>query len=55
MDTQCPPAGAERGSTGSFPYLTIDVNVMATALERVHELGGSIVHPGERWAVCREG
>src|SRR6266704_1730132 len=23
-------------------------------LERVAELGGSVIHPGERWAVCRD-
>jgi hypothetical protein len=27
---------------------------MAAALERVQELGGSVIHPGERWAVCRD-
>src|SRR5690242_7607331 len=44
--------GTGPGDTGSLPYFTVDD--MATALERVHELGGSIVHPGERWAVCRD-
>jgi predicted enzyme related to lactoylglutathione lyase len=27
---------------------------LATTLERVPELGGSIIHPGDRWAVCRD-
>ncbi len=44
--------GTGPGDTGSLPYFTVDD--MATALERVNELGGSIVHPGERWAVCRD-
>ena len=44
--------GTGPGDTGSLPYFTVDD--MATALERVHELGGSVVHPGERWAVCRD-
>jgi predicted enzyme related to lactoylglutathione lyase len=44
--------GRGPGDTGSLPYFTVDD--MATALERVRELGGSIVHPGERWAVCRD-
>jgi uncharacterized protein len=44
--------GAGPGDTGSLPYFTVDD--MATALVRVRELGGSIVHPGERWAVCRD-
>ncbi|MGA8747008.1 MAG: VOC family protein [Solirubrobacterales bacterium] len=44
--------GAGPGDTGSLPYFTVDD--MASALERVLELGGSIVHPGERWAICRD-
>jgi predicted enzyme related to lactoylglutathione lyase len=24
------------------------------ALARVGELGGQVIHPGERWAVCRD-
>jgi len=44
--------GTGPGDTGSLPYFTVDD--MATALERVHELGGSIVHPGEHWSVCRD-
>ncbi len=44
--------GTGPGDTGSLPYLTVED--MATALERVRELGGSIVHPGERWAICRD-
>jgi predicted enzyme related to lactoylglutathione lyase len=44
--------GTGPGDTGSLPYFTVDD--MVTALERVGELGGSIVHPGERWAVCRD-
>ena len=27
---------------------------MAAALERVGALGGEVVHPGERWAICRD-
>lgn len=44
--------GRGPGDTGSLPYLT--VNDMAAALARVLELGGSHVHPGERWAICRD-
>lgn len=44
--------GIGPGDTASLPYFTVDD--MATSLERVHELGGSIVHPGERWAICRD-
>lgn len=44
--------GAGPGDTGSLPYFT--VGDMVRALELVDELGGSVVHPGERWAVCRD-
>jgi hypothetical protein len=23
-------------------------------LDRVRELGGSVIHPGERWTICRD-
>jgi predicted enzyme related to lactoylglutathione lyase len=36
----------------SLPYFA--VTHMADALERVVALGGSVVHPGERWAICRD-
>jgi predicted enzyme related to lactoylglutathione lyase len=44
--------GPGPGDTASLPYFT--VTDLPTALERVRELGGSVVHPGERWAVCRD-
>ena len=44
--------GPGPGDTASLPYFT--VADLATALERVGELGGSVIHPGERWAVCRD-
>ncbi len=44
--------GTGPGDIGSLPYFT--VGDMAAALERVRELDGSIVHPGERWAICRD-
>jgi predicted enzyme related to lactoylglutathione lyase len=40
------------GDTASLPYFTV-ADLPAT-LERVRELGGSVVHPGDRWAVCRD-
>jgi hypothetical protein len=27
---------------------------MGTALQRVGELGGEVIHSGERWSVCRD-
>jgi predicted enzyme related to lactoylglutathione lyase len=44
--------GSGPGDTASLPYFT--VADLPAALGRVHELGGSVVHPGERWAVCRD-
>jgi predicted enzyme related to lactoylglutathione lyase len=44
--------GPGPGDTASLPYFTVR-NLPAT-LERVQDLGGSVIHPGERWAVCRD-
>ncbi len=40
------------GDTVSLPYFTIPD--MDAALRRVKELGGSVIHPGVRWAICRD-
>jgi predicted enzyme related to lactoylglutathione lyase len=44
--------GRGPGDTASLPYFA--VADMAAALERVRSLGGGVVHPGERWSVCRD-
>ena len=44
--------GPGPGDTASLPYF--EVEDLEGALARVTELGGSIVHPGERWAICRD-
>jgi predicted enzyme related to lactoylglutathione lyase len=44
--------GRGPGDTASLPYFT--VADLATTLDRVREFGGSIIHPGDRWAVCRD-
>jgi uncharacterized protein len=44
--------GRGPGDTFSLPYFSVDD--LAAALERVTALGGSVIHPGERWAVCRD-
>jgi predicted enzyme related to lactoylglutathione lyase len=44
--------GRGPGDTASLPYFT--VADMAAALERVRDLGGGVVHPGEAWSVCRD-
>ena len=46
------PRGRGPGDSFSLPYF--EVADIAAALERVEEFGGSIVHPGERWAICRD-
>jgi predicted enzyme related to lactoylglutathione lyase len=44
--------GSGPGDTASLPYFTIAD--MPAALERVTALGGAIIHPGERWSICRD-
>jgi predicted enzyme related to lactoylglutathione lyase len=44
--------GEGPGDSFSLPYF--EVADLAAALERVAQLGGSVVHPGERFAVCRD-
>jgi predicted enzyme related to lactoylglutathione lyase len=44
--------GPGPGDRWSLPYFQVaDVEA---ALSRVVELGGTIVHPGDRWAICRD-
>ena len=44
--------GPGPGDTASLPYFTVpDIEA---AVGRVTELGGSVIHPGERWAICRD-
>jgi predicted enzyme related to lactoylglutathione lyase len=44
--------GRGPGDSFSLPYFA--VADIAAALETVRELGGSVVHPGERWAICKD-
>ena len=44
--------GKGPGDTASLPYLTVPD--MAAALAKVVELGGSVIHPGEGWSICRD-
>ena len=44
--------GPGPGDRFSLPYFPVaDV---AAAVEQVLALGGEVVHPGERWAICRD-
>jgi predicted enzyme related to lactoylglutathione lyase len=44
--------GRGPGDTVSLPYF--EVADLGAALEQVQALGGSVIHPGERWAICRD-
>jgi predicted enzyme related to lactoylglutathione lyase len=44
--------GRGPGDSLSLPYF--EVSDVANALERVEALGGSVVHPGEAWAICKD-
>jgi predicted enzyme related to lactoylglutathione lyase len=44
--------GRGPGDSFSLPYF--EVTDLEQALARVRELGGTVVHPGARWAVCRD-
>lgn len=44
--------GPGPGDTFSLPYFTVED--MPEALERVTALGGTVVHPGEQSAICRD-
>ena len=44
--------GAGPGDSFSLPYFAVaDIDA---ALERVVALGGSVVHPGSPWAICKD-
>jgi uncharacterized protein len=44
--------GRGPGDTNSLPYFEVDD--IEAALRRVRDLGGEVIHPGARWAVCRD-
>ncbi|HMD56761.1 MAG TPA: VOC family protein [Solirubrobacteraceae bacterium] len=44
--------GRGPGDSFSLPYFT--VGDMDDALEQVRELGGSVIHPGAEWAICKD-
>jgi predicted enzyme related to lactoylglutathione lyase len=44
--------GRGPGDSFSLPYFVVPS--IETALARVEELGGSVVHPGSRWAICKD-
>jgi predicted enzyme related to lactoylglutathione lyase len=44
--------GPGPGDRVSLPYF--EVADVAQTLALVEELGGEVIHPGERWAICRD-
>jgi predicted enzyme related to lactoylglutathione lyase len=44
--------GRGPGDSFSLPYF--EVHDMDAALAQVPSLGGSVIHPGERWAICKD-
>jgi len=44
--------GRGPGDSFSLPYFAVDD--LPAAVARVSALGGSVIHPGERWAICRD-
>ncbi len=46
------PRGRGPGDSFSLPYF--EVRDMQEALARVPSLGGSVIHPGEQWAICKD-
>jgi len=44
--------GPGPGDTFSLPYFAVDD--LSEAVSRVEELGGAIVHPGDRWVICKD-
>jgi predicted enzyme related to lactoylglutathione lyase len=44
--------GRGPGDSFSLPYFA--VGDIAEALDRVAKLGGTVVHPGTQWAICKD-
>jgi len=43
-----------RGPGDRFSLAYFRVPDLTLALERVINLGGTVIHPGERWVICRD-
>jgi uncharacterized protein len=44
--------GRGPGDSFSLPYFAVEQ--MDEALARVRDLGGSVIHPGVRWSICKD-
>jgi predicted enzyme related to lactoylglutathione lyase len=52
-----PALGVHERGTGPgdrFSLVYFPVDDMVAALERVRAAGGEVIHPGERWSICRD-
>jgi len=54
MDPRLGVHARGRGPGDSFALPYFVVSDLVEALQRVRMLGGSVVHPGERWAICKD-
>lgn len=46
------PRGTGPGDRVSLPYFSVPD--LPAALVRVQAHGGEVIHPGDRWAICRD-
>jgi predicted enzyme related to lactoylglutathione lyase len=44
--------GPGPGDSFSLPYF--EVPDLSAALAQVQDLGGTVIHPGDRWAICKD-
>jgi predicted enzyme related to lactoylglutathione lyase len=44
--------GPGPGDSFSLPYF--EVHDVSAALAQVRDLGGTVIHPGDRWAICKD-
>ena len=44
--------GAGPGDTRALPYFEVDD--MPAAIDRVKKLGGTVIHPGDTWTICKD-
>jgi predicted enzyme related to lactoylglutathione lyase len=44
--------GRGPGDSFSLPYF--EVTDLSAALAQVRDLGGTVIHPGDRWAICKD-
>lgn len=48
----CCPAAPAQETRFSPPYF--EVPDLSAALAQVRDLGGTVIHPGDRWAICKD-